>query len=141
MRSRANDRLTLTDQVDNLGLRRINLNWKTTEIEKHSVVRSMELMGEELGRLGLGRMQIAMEDDPNVWSRFDDYGYHHAGTTRMTADPRDGVVDANCRVHSVGNLYVIGNSVFTTVGTSNPTFTITALSVRLAGHLKGLLTA
>ncbi|EWY42860.1 hypothetical protein N825_01955 [Skermanella stibiiresistens SB22] len=134
-------RITLNDQVDNLGLRRINLHWETSEIEKHSVVRSMEIMGEELGRLGIGRMRIEMADDPNVWSRFDTWGFHHAGTTRMSADPRDGVVDANCKVHSVDNLYVVGNSVFTTVGTSNPTFTITSLSVRLAGHLKGLLTA
>ena len=33
------------------------------------------------------------------------------------------------------------NPVFTTVGTSNPIFTIVSLSVRLAGHLKGLLIA
>jgi choline dehydrogenase-like flavoprotein len=82
-----------------------------------------------------------MEDNPNAWSRFDSWGFHHAGTTRMSSDPRNGVVDGDCRVHGVGNLHVVGNSVFTTVGTSNPTFTIVSLSVRLASHLKGLLTA
>lgn len=136
-----NSRITLIDDVDNYGLRRINLNWETSEIDRHSLVRSVELMGEELGRLGLGRVQIDMDDNPNAWSRYDTWGYHHAGTTRMSADPKNGVVDGDCRVHGVGNLHVIGNSVFTTVGTSNPTFTIVALSVRLAGHLKGMLTA
>jgi choline dehydrogenase-like flavoprotein len=135
-----NSRITLIDEVDNLGLRRINLNWETSEIDRYSLVRSLELMGEEMGRLGLGRVRIDMEDNPNAWSRFDSWGFHHAGTTRMSADPKNGVVDGNCWVHGVGNLHVVGNSVFTTVGTSNPTFTIVALSVRLAGHLKGLLT-
>jgi choline dehydrogenase-like flavoprotein len=136
-----NSRVTLIDEVDNYGLRRINLNWETSEIDRHSLVRSLELMGEEMGRIGLGRVQIAMDDNPNAWSRFDTWGYHHAGTTRMSADPKNGVVDGNCRVHGVGNLHIVGNSVFTTVGTSNPTFTIVSLSVRLAGHLKGMLTA
>ena len=51
------------------------------------------------------------------------------GTTRMSADPRDGVVDADCRVHSVDNLYVAGSSVFTTGGYANPTFTLVALAL------------
>jgi choline dehydrogenase-like flavoprotein len=42
------------------------------------------------------------------------------GTTRMSADPRHGVVDEDCRVHSVDNLYIAGSSVFTTGGYANP---------------------
>jgi choline dehydrogenase-like flavoprotein len=60
------------------------------------------------------------------------------GTTRMDADPKRGVVDENCRVHGVENLYVAGCSVFPTGGTFNPTFTIVALALRLADHLKQL---
>jgi choline dehydrogenase-like flavoprotein len=60
---------------------------------------------------------------------------HHLGTTRMSANPEDGVVDANLKVHSVDNLYVAGASVFPHAGISNPTFTIIALSIRLAEHL------
>lgn len=129
-------RVKLNGERDRLGLRRIDLHWETREIERHTVVRSLELLGAELGRKGIGRVRVEMEDDPNVWSRFDTYGYHQAGTTRMSSRPENGVVDGNCRVHGVGNLYVVGNSVFTTVGTCNPTFTITALSVRLAHHLR-----
>jgi choline dehydrogenase-like flavoprotein len=58
------------------------------------------------------------------------------GTTRMHRDPAFGVVDENCRVHSVANLYVAGSSVFPTGGASNPTLTIVALALRLADHLK-----
>ncbi len=63
-------------------------------------------------------------------------GFHHMGTTRMHASPREGVVDPNGRVHGVKNLYVAGSSVFPTAGFANPTLTIVALTLRLADHLK-----
>jgi choline dehydrogenase-like flavoprotein len=49
------------------------------------------------------------------------------------------VVDKNCRVHSVDNLFVAGSSVFPTNSWANPTLTISALAVRLAGHVKSIL--
>jgi choline dehydrogenase-like flavoprotein len=54
----------------------------------------------------------------------------------MSASARDGVVDADCRVHSVENLYVAGSSVFSTSGHANPTFTIICLALRLADTLR-----
>jgi choline dehydrogenase-like flavoprotein len=57
------------------------------------------------------------------------------GTTRMSDDPKHGVVDRNCQVHSVHNLYVAGSSVFPTGGYMNPTLTIVALALRLSDHL------
>jgi choline dehydrogenase-like flavoprotein len=67
-----------------------------------------------------------------------DFFWHRMGTTRMHADPRDGVVDADCRVHGVSNLFVAGSSVFPTSGTAGPTLTIVALALRLARHLRRL---
>ena len=64
---------------------------------------------------------------------------HHLGTTRMSADPQQGVVDRECRVHGLENLYVAGSSVFPTGGWAFPTFTIVALSLRLAEHLRARL--
>jgi len=58
------------------------------------------------------------------------------GTTRMHPDPRQGVVDADCRVHGLENLYIAGSSVFPTGGLWNPTLTILALALRLADHLE-----
>ena len=63
------------------------------------------------------------------------YGSHHLGTTRMSDDPSRGVVDSNCRVHGMSNLYVAGSSVFPTGGFENPTFTILALALRLADYI------
>jgi choline dehydrogenase-like flavoprotein len=65
-----------------------------------------------------------------------DYFWHHMGTTRMHSDPAQGVVDADCRVHDVANLFVAGSSVFPTGGTAPPTLTIVALALRLAQHLR-----
>lgn len=57
------------------------------------------------------------------------------GTTRMADDERKGVVDRDCKVFGVDNLYVAGSSVFTTSGAANPTLSIVALALRLAEHL------
>jgi choline dehydrogenase-like flavoprotein len=61
------------------------------------------------------------------------------GGTRMHADPRQGVVDPDGRVHGIANLYVAGSSVFPTYGCATPTLTIVALATRLADHLKATL--
>jgi choline dehydrogenase-like flavoprotein len=57
------------------------------------------------------------------------------GATRMARSPRDGVVDEQCRVHGVSNLYIAGSSVFPTSGIANPTLTLLALTFRLGDHL------
>ncbi|HSR50002.1 MAG TPA: GMC family oxidoreductase [Acidobacteriota bacterium] len=60
---------------------------------------------------------------------------HHLGTTRMSVDPADGVVDSNLRSHELNNLYVAGSSVWPSAGISNPTHTIIMFAIRLASHL------
>ncbi|RWR04554.1 GMC family oxidoreductase [Paenirhodobacter populi] len=65
-------------------------------------------------------------------------GYHQIGTTRMGDNPRESVVDRNCRVHGVDNLFVASSSVFPTSSSANPTFTIIALAHRLGDHLARL---
>ena len=64
--------------------------------------------------------------------------HHHMGTTRMHEDPKRGVVDPDCRVHGIENLFVAGSSVFPTCGHANPTLTIVALTLRLADHIRSL---
>lgn len=74
------------------------------------------------------------------WMEGLDWGNHHLGTTRMSADPKRGVVDADSKVHGIANLYVAGSSVFPTYGSSNPTMNLVALTLRLADRLKKVLT-
>jgi len=52
---------------------------------------------------------------------------------------KNAVVDLNCKVFGVSNLFIAGSSVFPTGGHSVPTFTIAALAVRLAQHLKDII--
>jgi choline dehydrogenase-like flavoprotein len=125
----------LGDDLDDLGQRRIVLDWRLNGIDKKSLRRAHELLGIELGRAGLGRFRVEL-DEALEWPEHLAGGSHHMGTTRMHRDPKQGVVDANCRVHSLSNLYVSGSSVFPTVGYSNPTLTIVALALRLADHLR-----
>jgi len=117
---------------------RVKLDWRLSALDKATARRTCRLVGEEFARLGLGRMRLDdwLLADDTTWEGLS-VRYHHMGTTRMSDDPQQGVVDRHCRVHGIDNLYVAGNSVFTTSGYANPTLTIVALAVRLADHLKG----
>lgn len=63
-------------------------------------------------------------------------GNHPSGTTRMSSDPCQGVVNSDCKVHGVDNVYVASTSVFPTAGYANPTLTLMALALRLAETLQ-----
>ena len=78
-------------------------------------------------------------DRREEWLAAMDWGNHHLGTTRMSADPKTGVVDAHGQVHGVPNLYVAGSSVFPTYGASNPTLNLLALTLRLGDQLKKVM--
>jgi choline dehydrogenase-like flavoprotein len=128
-------RVTLSEQRDVLGLPKIRLDWRLTEQDRRSLVEHMHSLALEFGALGMGRMMLHIGDD-GLWPKAVGGGSHHMGTTRMSNNPKQGVVDPNCRVHGMDNLYVIGSSVFPTGGSANPTLTIVALTLRLADHLK-----
>jgi len=87
-------------------------------------------------RMGLGRIIEDANRNKHGWHASMSGGKHHMGTTRMHLNPRQGVVNADCRVHGISNLFVAGSSVFPTAGYANPTLTIVALALRLADHLK-----
>jgi choline dehydrogenase-like flavoprotein len=107
------------------------------ELERNSITRFGELIALEIGRAELGRVRL-LEPNQDGWWEGMRGSWHHMGTTRMHAEPSQGVVDADCRVHGIDNLYIAGSSVFTTSGFANPTLTIVALAIRLADHIKGL---
>lgn len=137
-------RVYLGGERDALGVPRLVLDWRLSDIDKRSVRIAMQAFDSELRRLGLGH--LAPEpwlDDPNLPWQFDASisnhpvgGYHHMGTTRMADRPTRGVVDGDGRVFGLSNLYVAGSSAFATSGWANPTLTLTALSLRLGAHLR-----
>ena len=137
-RPRPQSRVTLTDELDPVGMPRVNVAWNVADEDIADVQRTLELWSAALARARLGRVWMATTDD-----RFDpgavDGGCHHMGTTRMSDDAETGVVNADGRVHGLDNLFVAGSSVFPTGGFANPTLTIVALAHRLAEHIGGLV--
>jgi choline dehydrogenase-like flavoprotein len=131
--------VSLSDTRDALDMPRADLHWSPTEADRDSILRSTILIGQEVGAAGFGRIEL----EPYFDERYANMNtsWHQLGTTRMARDPRNGVVDPDCRVHGSPNLYVAGGSVMPTGGRANPTLTIVALSIRLADHLKRRLAA
>jgi len=139
-RPNPDSRVSLGEDRDALGQRRVVLDWNLTEADKHTALRAYELAALEFGRMALGRTRIRLSPEPaDSWRDSVICSHHHSGTARMASDPRHGVVNAQCRVHSVENLFIAGSAVFPTTGFANPTLTIVALALRLAAHLKGEL--
>jgi choline dehydrogenase-like flavoprotein len=130
-------RVTLSAEKDAFGINRVELNWQITPLDVRTIRRAQQVIDEELRKAGLGRLEM-VPDDESLSSGMHG-GWHHMGTTRMHEDPRRGVVDRNCRVHGMSNLYIAGPSVFPTGGYANPILTIVALSIRLADHIKDML--
>jgi choline dehydrogenase-like flavoprotein len=130
-------RVTLTSDRDQFGQNRIQLDWRLSPIDIRSIVRAQQIIDAELRLAGLGRLDIELDGDTPPLHLHG--GWHHMGTTRMHQDPKQGVVDANCKVHGVGNLFIAGPSVFPTSGYANPVLTFTALTLRLADHIKTVL--
>lgn len=120
--------------IDRYGLPRLRLDWRISASTRRSQRRMHELFRDALTRAGITTFRSDVLDHPDgeldLWDM-----KHPSGTTRMSASPRTGIVDADGRVHGVDNLYVAGSSVFPTSGHFNPTLVIVALSARLADHL------
>lgn len=132
----AESRVTLTDQLDRLGVPIAKLEWRLSDLDQRSMATTGQIFADAIAKQGLGRVKLELERP----AHFVDGGWHHMGTTRMSEDPRTGVVDRNCKVHEVDNLYMAGSSVFATGGHGVPTMTIVAFALRLAEHLNRRLT-
>jgi len=132
----ASSRVSITTQRDELGLPQLLVDWCYTHGDVQTVRRAVQLFAQDIAQSGIG----VFEYDPHTieleMSRYGAYGGHHLGTARMGADRRTSVVNSDCRIHGVRNLYVAGGAVFPTSSQANPTLTIVALALRLASHLR-----
>lgn len=130
-----NSRVTLSDDIDALGMRRSKVDWRLSQRVKDTVDTTFELIARELEDKKIARVKLGPRINDVGWPEDMEGTYHHMGTTRMHDSPRHGVVDRNCQVHGVGNLYVAGSSVFPTSSSNHPTMTLVALALRLADRL------
>jgi choline dehydrogenase-like flavoprotein len=134
-------RITLLDDTDALGMRKVKVDWQYLPEDIESVRRSLKLFVAEINKSGLATFEYDEDQLEEDLTRFGAYGGHHIGTTRMGTDPENSVVDANGKLHTVDNLYISSASVFPTSSQANPTLTIVAMSLRLADHLAETLNA
>ncbi|MCC8401259.1 GMC family oxidoreductase [Paraburkholderia sp. MMS20-SJTN17] len=129
-------RVTLSaDKRDRFGMPRVRVDWRLGEQVKRTFDKTFMLLAKELQMANIADVEFDAPFEGRPWPAQVEGTWHHMGTTRMHVSPREGVVDADCKVHGISNLYVGGSSVFPTVGANFPTITITALALRLAGHL------
>jgi hypothetical protein len=119
----------------------INIDFRYSQQDVDSVLASHKYLDERLRASDRGRLVYLVAESERasaVRAQASD-GFHHIGTTRMSAESGDGVVDRDCRVHGVDNLFIASSSVFRTGGEANPTFLAVCLAIRLARHLSNTL--
>ena len=129
-------RLTLTSERDRLGLPKMRVDWRLSELDKRTLLSGQTQVAQAFGAAGVGRLQVdpALEEAP--WPDTLRHTGAFTGTTRASEDPRRGVVDRNGRVHGMSNLYITGASVFPTGVGLAVGWPIVALAIRLADYLK-----
>lgn len=132
---KASSRVTLGDEVDALGMKKLNIHLDINTLEKQTMIEFHNVLNEILLSENIARIESEFPKANEEWPGLTDSS-HHIGTTRMSDSPESGVVDKNCKVHGINNLYVVGSSVFPTGGHVNPTLTIVAMALRLAARLR-----
>ena len=135
-----NSRVSLSQTTtDALGMPISEIHWKINDLERKTAIRMRELICQEFLRLGLPvPILFSHLDNKQDWKKYGTEKSHPMGTTRLSIDPNQGVVDSNLQVHGIKGLFVIGSSVFPTGGAANPTLLLVALAIRLADHIKAL---
>ena len=122
----AKNRVELSATTDVLGLPHPKITFAPSDYSFAGLAQATKTLGD-IFRL-IGATEVDLGADPKAY----DGAGHIMGTCRMGADPKLSVVDAQSRTHDHRNVFIVGSSVFPTVGSPNPTLTIAALALRAA---------
>jgi choline dehydrogenase-like flavoprotein len=131
-------RVTLSaTKKDKLGMPRVQVDWRLTDRVRRTFDKTLEILANDMQQSGVAQVKLDPKIEGGEWpASFEKEGtWHHMGTTRMHDSAKEGVVDRNCKVHGMSNLYIAGSSVFPTAGANFPTITLSALALRLADHM------
>ena len=131
------NRITLGTGNDALGMTRICQHWRLTETDLRGVAGALHAYKAGFSKAGIGELKLELNQGaPQIM-----YAslHHPMGTTRMHDDPKQGVVDARCRVHGTENCYIASAGVFPTGGYANSTLTVLALAIYIADDIKAQL--
>jgi choline dehydrogenase-like flavoprotein len=117
---------TLTDA---LKLARPKITFSPSKYSLDGLAQATRTLAEMYRLIGASEVDLGTE------GAYDGAG-HIMGTCRMGNNPKTSVVDSQCRAHGHSNLFILGSSVFPTVGSPNPTLTIAALALRAAQDIE-----
>jgi choline dehydrogenase-like flavoprotein len=134
-------RITLLQDKDAHGVPRVHIGWRRSDDDIVASQRAFAVLREALGRQGVARLEFDHNGLSEQLAAAAPVASHHMGTTRMAATPRLGVVDRDCAIFDLPNVYVAGSALFPTGSHANPTLTIVALALRLVDHLRSQLAA
>ncbi|MEP5338170.1 MAG: GMC family oxidoreductase [Algibacter sp.] len=138
----ANSRITISHEKDKLGVPKANFHWEFSDLEKKSIRKLHQIIKEQFEKSKIGQVELLdflKDENDKYFPKETTPGWHHMGGTRMSNNPKKGVVDLNCKVHGISNLFIAGSSCFPTSGAPNPTLTLIALSIRLSDYLKKII--
>lgn len=129
-------RIELGGLRDEFGMPELRVDWRANAFDVDSVCRAYGVLQRALARTGLGELRLDGAGLSDAIRREGAVGGHHLGAARMAETAAEGVVDRDGKLFGVANGYVASGAVLPTSGQANPTFTIVALAIRLADHLK-----
>jgi choline dehydrogenase-like flavoprotein len=128
------NRILLSAQLDELGMPIPVVHWRVGDLERDTAVRYARIVRDYLHDAGIDELEWHSSVDGDTKPDLLDT-YHAMGGLRMGDDPKTSVVNRDLAVHGLQNLYVSSCAVFPSGGSSNPTFTLMALTLRLADRL------
>lgn len=126
-------RIVLTDACDRFGQPRFRIDWVWNPEDERRLTDAHDLLCEGLAKIG----EVERPNGGVKPKLIRNSAHHHGGTTRMSARPEDGVVDPWGRIHGCDNAWVVGSSIFPTIGYANPTLSDVVTSVRAAADITG----
>lgn len=128
--------ITLSQKKDSSGLPLAKIAWRVSQKDKDRLWQAVQVFSNGISFGNIGRVRTLKHYESRAFGDQLGFAHHHLGTTRMSKDEKNGVVDSDLKVFNTENLYIAGSSVFSTGSHIPPTLTIVALSIRLAEHLK-----
>lgn len=120
------NRVTVSDQADQLGRRRLVLNYQIRDDERARIEAFRKQMSQLFKDYSIMLIKQAENNERIA---------HACGTCRFGTDPTESVLDSNNRAHGLANLYVVDASFFPSSGGTNPALTIAANALRVAESL------
>ncbi len=124
-----------TDKLtDGLGILRPEIHYDLSDYTKEGF-RQAKILASHIIKDLLGAVELTVPIGQGTFRyKEEDYSFqgagHLMGTYRMGDDPAKSVVDKDQRSWDHKNLFLVGDGVFPSTGTSNPSLTIAALSFR-----------